>query len=147
MTWDEIVLTSRHQRVLGITLLRTKALRCFCPSSSCFPKAAHTCYVLLHVGYVSCYVAATFPRVNEHTPAHRRSAWATRGLACHTELPKTLRTIPTYVVYDMSRNASATNPVRGNEIFGKTERPAPLVTHGTARHFPAPLAAGRKLKL
>src|SRR5271166_5451045 len=28
--------------------------------------------------------------------------------------------------------------VRGNEIFGKTERPAPLVTHGRARHFPAP---------
>ena len=44
--------------------------------------------------------AARFPRVNEHTPAHRRSAWATRGLASHTELPKSLRTIPTYIVYD-----------------------------------------------
>src|SRR5208337_1317274 len=61
MTWTEIVLTSHHQRVLGVTLLRTKALRCFCPSSSCFPKAAHTGYVLLHVGYVSGYVSATFP--------------------------------------------------------------------------------------
>src|SRR5271157_3692183 len=61
MTWTEIGLTSRHHRVLGVTLLRTTALRCFCPSSSCFPKAAHTCYVLLHVGYVSCYVSATFP--------------------------------------------------------------------------------------
>jgi len=59
MTWTEIVLSSRHQRVLGVTLLRTTALRCFCPPSSCFPKAAHTCYVLLHVGYVSCYVSAT----------------------------------------------------------------------------------------
>ena len=28
--------------------------------------------------------------------------------------------------------------VRGNEIFGKNERPAPLVTHGRAIHFPAP---------
>src|SRR5208337_3276003 len=44
--------------------------------------------------------AARFRRVNEHTPAHRRSAWATRGLASHTELPKSLRTIPTYIVYD-----------------------------------------------
>src|SRR5208282_5537302 len=44
--------------------------------------------------------AARFPRVNEHTPAHRRSAWATRGLGSHTELPKSLRTIPTYIVYD-----------------------------------------------
>src|SRR5208337_513212 len=61
MTWTEIVLTSRHQRVLGVTLLRIKALRCSCPSSSCFPKGAHTCYGLLHVGYVSCYVSATCP--------------------------------------------------------------------------------------
>src|SRR5271157_2080048 len=61
MTWTEIVLTSRHQRVLGVTLLRTKALRCSYPSGSCFPKAAHTCYVLLHIGYVSCYVSATCP--------------------------------------------------------------------------------------
>src|SRR5271165_7561829 len=30
--------------------------------------------------------AARFRRVNEHTPAHRSSAWATRGLASHTEL-------------------------------------------------------------
>src|SRR5208337_854449 len=28
--------------------------------------------------------------------------------------------------------------VRGNEIFGRTERPAPLVAHGRARHFSAP---------
>src|SRR5208337_2828107 len=28
--------------------------------------------------------------------------------------------------------------VRGNEIFGRTERPAPLVAHGRARYFPAP---------
>src|SRR5271157_6662169 len=60
MTCTEIVLTSRHQRVLGVTLLRTKALRCSCPSSSCVPKAAHTCYVLLHVGYVSGYVLLRF---------------------------------------------------------------------------------------
>src|SRR5208282_5583998 len=37
---------------------------------------------------------------NEHTPAHRRSAWAVRVPASHTELSKTLRTIPTYSVYD-----------------------------------------------
>src|SRR5208337_4946845 len=41
-----------------------------------------------------------FPRVNEPTPAHRRSAWATRGLASHTELSKMVGTIPTYIVYD-----------------------------------------------
>ena len=35
---------------------RIKALWCYCPSSSCFPKAAQTGYILLHVGYVSCYV-------------------------------------------------------------------------------------------
>jgi hypothetical protein len=35
-------------------------------------------------------------RVNEHTPAHRRSAWATRGLASDTKLPKRVGTIPTY---------------------------------------------------
>ena len=33
-------------------------------------------------------------------PCTRRSGWATRGLASHTELPKSLRTIPTYIVYD-----------------------------------------------
>ena len=31
---------------------------------------------------------------------HRRSAWATRGLFSHTELPKMAGTIPTYLVYD-----------------------------------------------
>src|SRR5208282_2147454 len=65
MTWTEIVLTSRHQRALGVTLLRTKALRCSCPSSSYFPKAAHTCYISptfpATYRYVSCYVSATFP--------------------------------------------------------------------------------------
>src|SRR5208337_2661653 len=44
--------------------------------------------------------AARFPHVNEHTPAHRRSAWATRGLASHSELPKMVATISTYIVYD-----------------------------------------------
>jgi hypothetical protein len=38
---------------------------------------------------------------HDHTPAHRRSAGAVRGLASHTELPKTVRTIPTYIVYDI----------------------------------------------
>src|SRR5271157_6391253 len=38
---------------------RTKALWCYCPSSSCFPKAAQTCYILLHICYVSCYISAT----------------------------------------------------------------------------------------
>ena len=37
---------------------------------------------------------------NEHTPAHRRSAWAVRVPASHSELPKTFRTIPTYSAYD-----------------------------------------------
>jgi len=37
--------------------------------------------------------------VSKSTPARRLAAWATRGPADHTELPKTLRTIPTYSVY------------------------------------------------
>src|SRR5271157_67529 len=41
--------------------ITNKGFAVFFPSSSCFSKAAHTCYVLLHVGYVSCYVSATFP--------------------------------------------------------------------------------------
>ena len=44
--------------------------------------------------------AARFPRDNEHPSAHRPSAWATRGLAAHTELTKMVGTIPTYIVYD-----------------------------------------------
>src|SRR5208337_3264086 len=39
---------------------RTMALCCYCPSSSCFPKVAQTCYILLHICYVSCYVSATY---------------------------------------------------------------------------------------
>ncbi len=37
---------------------------------------------------------------HDHTPAHRRSAWAVRVLASHTELPKMVGTIPTSIVYD-----------------------------------------------
>ena len=37
---------------------------------------------------------------HEHPPAHRRSAWATRGLASHTKLPKMVGTVPTSIVYD-----------------------------------------------
>ena len=43
---------------VNLTALRTVK---FLPASSCFPKVAHTCYVLLHGGYVSCSVLATFP--------------------------------------------------------------------------------------
>jgi len=40
-------------------------------------------------------------RVSTNTPTARRpSAWAARGLAFHTALPKTVQTIPTYIVYD-----------------------------------------------
>ncbi len=34
---------------------------------------------------------------HDHTPAHRRSAWAVRVLASHTELPKIGGTIPTSI--------------------------------------------------
>src|SRR5271157_2743078 len=87
MTWTEIVLTSRHQRVLGVTLLRTKALRCSCPLSSCVPKAAHTCYVLLHVDYVSCYVSATCPATYQlrvgYTAAGPNRFWHQRMRLAH----------------------------------------------------------------
>ena len=82
--------------------------------------------------------AARFPRVNEHTPAHRRSAWATRGLASHTELPKSLHTIPTYIVYDNVTQCFGHELLSGAMSFRRTERLAPLVAHGRARHFPAP---------
>src|SRR5271157_3357786 len=76
MTSTEIVLTSRHQRVLGVTLLRIKALRCFSQRAHAFQRRlilATFCYMsatfpatyrlrfLLRIGYVSCYVSATFP--------------------------------------------------------------------------------------
>ena len=41
-----------------------------------------------------------FSGQNEFLPTQHRLVWATRGLASHTELPKSLRTIPTYIVYD-----------------------------------------------
>ena len=54
----------------------------------------------LRAAGASRYPAPKFPRVNEHPPAHRRSAWATRGLASHTKLPKMVGTVPTSIVYD-----------------------------------------------
>ena len=54
-----------------------------------------------------------FPRVNEHTAAHRRWAWATRGLASHTELPKMVGTIPTYIVYDNVAQCFGHEPLSG----------------------------------
>src|SRR5271157_4717732 len=66
--------------------------------------------------------AARFPRVNEHTPAHRRSAWATRGLASHTELPKTLGTIPTYLVYDNVAQCFGHEPLSGQRSSSITGR-------------------------
>ncbi len=68
---------------------------------------------------------------HEHTPAHRLSAWAARGLASHNELRKTLRTIPTYIIYDNVTQCFGHEPLSGAMRFSeKTERPAPLVTHG-----------------
>ena len=51
----------------------------------------------------SCAIRMSSGQVSschEQTPAHRRSAWAARRLASHTELPKMVSTIPTYIVYD-----------------------------------------------
>jgi hypothetical protein len=50
---------------------------------------------------------------HEQAPAHRRSAGATRGLAFHTELPKTLRTIPTYSVYGTIARLLRASPESG----------------------------------
>src|SRR5271157_3038591 len=55
-----------------------------------------------------------FLSVNEHTPAHRRSAWATRGLASQTELPKMVGTIPTDIVYDNVTQCFGQNPCPGH---------------------------------
>src|SRR5208337_1833527 len=51
----------------------------------------------LRAAGASRYPAPKFPRVNEHPPAHRRSAWATRGLASHTKLPKMVGTVSTSI--------------------------------------------------
>src|SRR5271157_1035195 len=53
MTWTEIVLTSRHQRVPGVTLLRIKALRCFSHRAYAFQRRL--------IPATFCYMSATFP--------------------------------------------------------------------------------------
>src|SRR5208337_3978662 len=50
---------------------------------------------------------------HEHAPAHRRSAWAVRVPASHTELPKALRTIPTYSVYGTIARLLRASPESG----------------------------------
>ena len=55
--------------------------------------------------------------------------------------PKLTYTISTNNIHSLRQCHAMLWPrtfVRGNEIFGRTERPAPLVSHGRARHFPAP---------
>src|SRR5271166_597063 len=71
--------------------------------------------------------AARFPRVNEHTPAHRRSAWATRGLASHNRVAKDPPHDPD--IHSLRQCHAMLRPrtlVRGNEIFGKTDHSAPV---------------------
>src|SRR5208337_3325852 len=86
MTWTEIVLASRRRRVLGVTLLRIKALRCFSQRAHAFQRRlilATFCYMsatfpatyrlrfLLRIGYVSCYVSATFPATYQLRVGHK----------------------------------------------------------------------------
>src|SRR5271157_1297072 len=53
-------------------------------------------------------------RVSKTThSAHRRSAWAVRVPASHTELPKALRTIPTYSVYGTIARLLRASPESG----------------------------------
>ncbi len=85
---------------------------------------------------------ATFA-VNEHTPAHRRSAWATRGLASHTELPKLVGTIPTYIVYDNVTQCLG-EPSRGQCDFGKNRTIGCTLLH--CRLFPGFEAAVNPLE-
>ena len=61
----------------------------------------------LRAAGASRYPAPKFPRVNEHTPAHRRSARATRGLASHTKLPKMVGAVPTYISLRQDRRSLA----------------------------------------
>src|SRR5271157_1605225 len=53
MTWTEIVLASRRRRVLGVTLLRIKALRCFSQRAHAFQRRL--------ILATFCYMSATFP--------------------------------------------------------------------------------------
>src|SRR5271157_6256256 len=56
---------------------------------------------------------------HEPTPAHRLSAWATRGLASHTELPKMVGTIATYIVYDNVTQYFGHEPLFGAMRFSQ----------------------------
>src|SRR5271166_166290 len=60
------------------------------------------------------------------------------GLLLTTVLPKTLHTIPTYIVYDNVTQCFGHEPLSGAmRLFGKTEQSAPLVTHGRGRPLSA----------
>src|SRR5271157_2337092 len=120
MTCTEIGLTSRHHRVLGVTLNEQRLCGVIAHRAHAFQrrlKHATFCYISatfpatyrLHICYVSCYIS----RVNEHTPAHRPLAWAARGLAFDTELPKRVGTIPTYIVYDNVAQCFGHEPFSG----------------------------------
>ena len=93
---------------------------------------------LINKSCASACRAARFPRVNEHTPAPPLGLGDTRACFSH-RIAKVAPHDPD--IHSLRQCHAMLRPrtlVRGNEIFGKNERPAPLVTHGRARHFPAP---------
>src|SRR5271157_682229 len=81
------------------------ALRAAGPAACCHPGKEDGHVRSSDSGYStklaqSAYRAAN-SLVSKHThPRAAFSTWATRGPSDHTELPKTLRTIPSYTVYD-----------------------------------------------
>jgi len=67
-------------------------------------ESGSSCRLFLSLQFTSlaksAHPAARFPRIGENTPACRLATWATSGPSDHTELPKMVGTIPTYIVYD-----------------------------------------------
>ena len=66
------------------------------------------------------------------------------NLVVRPVLPKTLRTIPTSIVYDNVTQCFGHEPWSGAmRLFGKTEQSAPLVTHGRG----GPLSATKETRV
>jgi len=86
-------LSTRQSRVDRLPGRKEIALD-FCISAIPFPIPY---YLAIPQDFHDPQIKRLGSRVSKHTPAARRpSAWAARGPASHSELPKTLRTIPTY---------------------------------------------------
>ena len=104
----------------------------FCPFSDDFTPILRS-MALTTVGAI-CYPVLS---VHEPAPAHRRSAWATRGLASHTGLPKMVGTISTYLVYDNLAQCCRTDPCPGQDSSSITGRLRAASAQGEWENLPS----------